>query len=121
MMKKSPKYGRRAANPVEEYQIRTKTNVIEANPRYVRERRNEIQPNRHEQSAFYHQSNQHHIPLAQAPADSLANNYRPNYEIDKQHNYRQSLNDDKTPFVVIDQQLKPKPNSWMKKNWYDTQ
>jgi hypothetical protein len=121
MKKKSPKYGRRAANPVEEYQIRTKTNVIEANPRYVRERRNEIQPNRHEQSAFYHQSNQHRMPLAQAPADSLANNYRPNYEIDKQHNYRQSLNDDKTPFVVIDQQLKPKPNSWMKKNWYDTQ
>ena len=116
--KKSPKHGRRAANPVEEYQIRTKTNVIEANPRYVRERRNDIQPNRHEQNAF---CNQHRIPMAQPPADSLANNYRPNYEIDKQHNYRESLRDDKTPFVVIDQQMKPKPNSWMKKNWYDTQ
>lgn len=121
MKKKSPRYGRRAPNPIEEYQIRTKTNVIEANPRYVPERRSEIQPNRHDQSAFYHQSNQHRIPMAQPPSDSLANNYRPNYEIDKQQNYRESLRDDRKPFVVIDPQMKGKPNSWMQKNWYDTQ
>jgi hypothetical protein len=123
--RKSPKFGRRAPNPIEDYNLRTKTNVIEANPRYVREKRNDLQPNRHEQRAYYHQSNPHPIPMAQPPSDSLVNNYRPNYEIDKQHNYRESLRDDKTPFVVIgDQNGKGgsvKPNSWMKKQWYDTQ
>lgn len=122
---KSPKYGRRAPNPAEEYNIRTKTNVVEANPRYVRERRSDIQANRHEQRGYYHQSNAHPMPMSQAPADSLANNYRPSYETDKQHNYRESLKDQRQPFVVIDQQNGRgggvKPNSWMKKQWYDTQ
>ena len=120
--RKSPKFGRRGPNPVEEYNIRTKTNVVEANPRYIRERRNDIQPNRHEQRGYYHQSNPHPIPMAQPPTESLANNYRPNYEIDKQQNYRESLKE-KGPFVVIDNQMKDggvKPNSWMKKQWYDT-
>lgn len=122
--RKSPKFGRRAPNLIEDYNLRTKTNVIEANPRYIREKRNDLQPNRHEQRAYYHQSNQHPIPMAQPPADSLANNYRPNYEIDKQQNYRESLRDEKTPFVVIDEQSKRnavRPNTWMKKQWYDTQ
>lgn len=122
--RKSPKFGRRAPNPSEDYNLRTKTNVIEANPRYVREKRNDLQPNRHEQRAYHHQSNLQPIPMAQPPADSLANNYRPNYELDKQQNYRESLRDDRTPFVVIDQHQKGgsvKPNSWMKKQWYDTQ
>lgn len=125
--RKSPKFGRRAPNPVEDYNLRTKTNVIEANPRYVRERHSEIMPNRHEQRGYYHQTNSHPIPIntARAPADSLVNNYRPNYEIDKQTNYRESFCNDKTPFVVIDHQ-QPKgnsvrPNTWMKKQWYDTQ
>lgn len=114
---KSPKFGRRAPNPTEDYNIRTKTNVVEANPRYVRERRSDIQSNRHEQRGYYHQNNAH------PPADSLANNYRPNYETDKQQNYRESFRDQRQPFVVIDQQAKGgvKPNSWMKKQWYDTQ
>lgn len=124
-MRKSPKFGRRAPNLTEDYNLRTKTNVIEANPRYVRERRNDIQPNRHEQRGYYHQSNQHPIPMAIPPSDSLANNYRPNYEIDKQQNYRESLGNQSTPFVIIDQpQTKRnsvKPNTWMKKQWYDTQ
>jgi hypothetical protein len=128
--RKSPKFGRRAEvvrrapNPVEDYNLRTKTNVIEANPRYVREKRNELQPNRHEQRAYYHQTNQHQIPMAGPPSDSLANNYRPNYEIEKQQNYRESLRNESTPFVVIDQQNRrnqAKPNSWMQKQWYDTQ
>jgi hypothetical protein len=123
--RKSPKFGRRAPNPVEDYNLRTKTNVIEANPRYARERHSEIQPNRHEQRGFYHQTNPHPIPMARAPADSLANNYRPNYELDKQRNYRESLGDEKSPFVIIDHQQSRgggvKPNSWMKKQWYDTQ
>lgn len=120
--RKSPKFGRRAPNPVEDYNIRTKTNVVEANPRYVRERRSDIQPNRHEQRGYYHQSNPHPIPQAQPPSESLANNYRPNYEIDKQRNYRDSLGNDKMPFVVIDNKSKDntaKQNSWMKKQWYD--
>ncbi|CRK95411.1 CLUMA_CG008732, isoform A [Clunio marinus] len=122
--RKSPKFGRRASNQSEDYNIRGRTNVIEANPRYVQEKRNELLPNRHEQRAYFHKSNQHQIPMAQPPADSLANNYQPNYEINKQNNYRQSLKDDRTPFVVIDQQAKSntvKPNTWMKKQWYDTQ
>lgn len=119
---KSPKFGRRAPNPREDYNLRTRTNVIEANPRYVREQRNDLQPNRHEQRAYYHQSNPHPIPLAQPPADSLANNYRPNYEIDKQTAYRESLQNTKSPFVVIDQKrANVKGNSWMEKQWYDTQ
>lgn len=120
--RKSPKFGRRAPNPVEDYNIRTKTNVVEANPRYVRERRSDIQPNRHEQRGYYHQSNPHPIPMAQPPSESLANNYRPNYEIDKQRNYRDSLGNEKIPFVVIDNKTKDttaKQNSWMKKQWYD--
>lgn len=123
--RKSPKFGRRAPNPTEDYNLRTKTNVVEANPRYVRERRTEIQPNRHEQRGYYHQSNPHPIPMAQPPSDPLATNYRPNYEIDKQNNYRESLRNESTPFVVIDQQQTKrnsvKPNTWMKKQWYDTQ
>lgn len=120
--RKSPKFGRRAPNLTEDYHLRTKTNVVEANPRYVREKqRSDIHPNRHEQRGYYHQSNPHPIPMAQPPTESLANNYRPNYEIDKQHNYRESLRDDKTPFVVIEQQQRGRPNSWMKKQWYDTQ
>lgn len=121
---RSPKYGRRAPNPVEEYNIRTKTNVVEANPRYVKERRGDIQSNRHEQRGYYQQSNAHPMPMSHSPADSLANNYRPNYETNKQQNYRESLRDERQPFVVIDQQTRGaagKPNSWMKKQWYDTQ
>lgn len=121
-MKKSPKFGRRAPNLTEDYNLRTKTNVVEANPRYVRERRSDIQPNRHEQRGYYQQSNQHPLPLTQP--DTLASNYRPNYELNKQQNYRESLRSDSTPFVVIDQQTKRnsvKPNQWMKKQWYDTQ
>lgn len=123
--RKSPKFGRRAPNLIEDYNLRTKTNVIEANPRYVREKRSDVQPNRHDQRAYYHQSNPHPIPMAPPPTESLANNYRPNYEIDKQQNYRESLRSDKNPFVVIDQRDvrggNVKPNSWMKKQWYDTQ
>lgn len=122
--RKSPKFGRRAPNPTEDYNLRTRTNVIEANPRYAREMRNDVQPNRHEQRAYYHQSNPPPIPMAQPPSDSLANNYRPNYEIDKQNNYRESLRDERKPFVVIDQQQRGsgvKQSSWMKKQWYDTQ
>lgn len=124
-MKKSPRFGRRAPNPTEDYNLRTKTNVVEANPRYVRERRSDIQPNRHEQRGYCHQSTHHPIAVASPPADSLANNYRPNYEYDKQQNYRETLRNESTPFVVIDQpQTKRnsvKPNTWMKKQWYDTQ
>lgn len=122
--KKSPKFGRRATNPVENYHLRTKTSVIEANPRYAHERRKDIVPNCHERSAYYHQANQNHqmIPQARPPADSLATNYYPNYEIDREHNYRESLRDERNPFVVIDnRQIREKPNTWMKKSWYDTQ
>ena len=109
-MKKSPKFGRRAPNPTEDYNLRTKTNVVEANPRYVRERRSDIQPNRHEQRGYYQPQS---VPMTS------------NYEFDKQQHYRESLRNENTPFVVIDQQQTKrnsvKPNTWMKKQWYDTQ
>lgn len=121
----SPKFGRRAPNPVEDYKIRTRTNVIEGNPNYIREQRKDIHPNRHQQSAYYHQSNEHQIPMAPHPADSLASNYRSNFETEKQMSYRQSLANESSPFVVLDQQTARtnatvKPNSWMRKQWYDT-
>jgi hypothetical protein len=113
--RRSPKFGRRAALPKEDYQIRKKTNVIEGNTTYSRDYR----PNRHEQRS-YHVQPSNAIQFAQAPADSLANNYRPNYEIDKQQSYRESLGN-KEPFVVLDRQHanKVKQSSWMKKQWYE--
>ncbi|CAG9809855.1 unnamed protein product [Chironomus riparius] len=114
--RRSPKFGRRAALPKEDYQIRKKTNVIEGNTTYSRD----YCPNKHEQRS-YHLTPSNAIQFAQAPADSLANNYRPNYEIDKQQSYRESLGNNE-PFVVLDRQLanKVKQSSWMKKQWYDT-
>lgn len=122
--KKSPKFGRRATNPVENYNLRTKTSVIEANPRYAHERRRDVIPNCHERNAYHCISSQHvqpQMPQARPPAEPLATNYYQNYEINKQHNYRESLRDERNPFLVIDQgQIQNKPNSWMKKSWYDT-
>lgn len=51
-------------------------------------------------------------------------NFRPNYEIDKQTQYRQSLDD--TAFVVLNhtqqkQKSQPcKPNAWMKPSWFES-
>lgn len=113
-VKKSPKHGRRAV-PREDYNVRKKTSVIEGNNKYSQN----FQPNRHEQRAYPVQSNA--LPFAQPPSDSLATNYRPNYEIDKQQSYRQSLNNTE-PFVVLDREIanRVKQSSWMKKQWYDT-
>lgn len=113
--KKSPKFGRRAPNPREDYHVRKKTNVIEGNAAYGRDYR----PNRHEQKAY--QIKTEAQPFAVKPADSLENNYQPNYEINKQQSYRQSLNNNE-PFVVLDREIanKVKQSSWMKKQWYDT-
>lgn len=114
--RRSPRFGRRAALPKEDYQIRKKTNVIEGNNAYSRE----FRPNRHEQRA-YHATPSNAVQFAPVPSDSLANNYRPNYEIDKQQSYRESLGN-KEPFVVLDREIanKVKQSSWMKKQWYDT-
>lgn len=122
-MKKSPKFGRRATNPVEAYNLRTKTSVIEANPRYANERRRDIVPNCHQRNAYHCISHQApaQMPQARPPAEPLATNYYPNYEINKQSNYRESLRDERNPFLVINNGAHHgKPNSWMKKSWYDT-
>lgn len=123
MPKKSPKFGRRATNPVENYNLRTKTSVIEANPRYANERRCDLKPNCHERNAYHCVSRDVPIQMTQArpPAEPLATNYYQNYEINKQHNYRESLRDERNPFLVINNGVhQGKPNSWMKKSWYDT-
>lgn len=114
--KRSPKFGRRAALPKEDYQIRKKTNVIEGNTSYNRD----FRANRHERRG-YHATPSNAIQFAATPADSLANNYRPNYEIDKQQSYRESLGNNE-PFVVLDKEIanKVKQSTWMKKQWYDT-
>jgi hypothetical protein len=112
--KKSPEYGRRAPKPREDYIVRKNTNVIEGNSKYSRN----FCPNRHEKRAYH---TDHSNPLDFAPpSEPLANNYRPNYEIDKQQSYRASLNNNE-PFVVLDREIanKVKQSSWMKKQWYD--
>jgi hypothetical protein len=134
--KKSPKFGRRAPNLKEDYAIRKKTNVIEGNAAYNREyprrtnfhRQHSTSHNNnnnngdyhHDQNKFYAvQTNS--LPFAPKPSDSLVNNYQPNYEINKQQSYRESLNNNE-PFVVLDREIanKVKQSSWMKKQWYDT-
>lgn len=119
--KRSPpvKFGRRATNPKEDYMIRKKTSVIEGNSTYTRD----YCANRHEQKAYPHHRKTNALPFANPPADALANNYRPNYELDKQVSYREALGN-REPFVVLDresqQRNKLKQSSWMKKQWYDT-
>lgn len=119
--KRSPpvKFGRRATNPKEDYMIRKKTSVIEGNSTYTRD----YCANRHEQKAYPHHRKTNALPFASPPADTLANNYRPNYELDKQSSYREALGN-REPFVVLDresqQRDKLKQSSWMKKQWYDT-
>lgn len=126
--RRSPKFGRRAPNPVEDYKIRSRTQVVEGNPNYIKEQRNEINTNRHQQSAYYHpkqqKPQQHQQPPPQRHPEQLNNIYRPNYEMDKQQNYRQTLGENK-PFVVLDRQAPResgvvKPSTWMQRNWYDT-
>ncbi|KAG5673823.1 hypothetical protein PVAND_003837 [Polypedilum vanderplanki] len=112
--KKSPNYGRRAPRPREDYIVRKNTNVIEGNSKYS----SNFHPNRHERRSYHID---HANPLDFAPpSEPLANNYRPNYEIDKQQSYRESLNNNE-PFVVLDREIanKVKQSSWMKKQWYD--
>jgi hypothetical protein len=131
-----PRYGRRSNAPVavpNNNYIRTRTNVIEANPNYIREPPRDVKPNRHEQSAYF-QSHQPNYPAPACmpikypdlPESSLGNaNYLGMYEYEKQQQYRQHLGGDK-PFVVIDKGQKNaphqetcKPNKWMQPSWYD--
>lgn len=114
-----PKYGRRAPNPKEDYAIRKKTSVIEGNSTYARD----FCANRHEQKGFPTDRKTNALPFAGPPSDPLSNNYRPNYEIDKQQNYREALGN-REPFVVLDREVQDKnklrQSGWMKKQWYDT-
>jgi hypothetical protein len=117
--KTPPKYGRRAPNPKEDYAIRKKTSVIEGNSTYARD----FCANRHEQKGFPTDRKTNALPFAGPPSDPLSNNYRPNYELDKQQNYREALGN-REPFVVLDREHhernKLKQSGWMKKQWYDT-
>lgn len=141
--RRSPKFGRRAPNPTEEYNIRSRTKVIEGNPNYVRDYKRDIQANRHQQSAYCPGSLSKQPTAFPAPAvmpipypdeDVIKNhNYLNNYEFDKQQQYREYLGDDSKPFVVINKNNKKAGNAasecekqqaksgkWMKSSWLES-
>ena len=47
---------------MENYNIRTRSNVIEGNPSYVREHEKDIQPNRQQQTAYHQLPQQQYQP-----------------------------------------------------------